>query len=361
MRITKLAALLDRLNDHLQGSIQREVFEAKNYYQELSEGLHAVLGAESLVLDSGLRLLMQKGFDDVIFPIQEMESLQAVCTILKRQFQQAIPIRPPTKPEGFLHWLGPLSPGRSKPWAILLVRLTADAKEENIHVMDALCQYISTHLHLIHTRISEDHFELEFVHTLGQILESRSKFLFKHCQRVEATCQILGRMLNLQAGDLDLLGKAARIHDIGMVHVPDEILKKAGLLTPSERTLVQKAVSESYRFLQSREFFDLEAMGRVIYCHYERMDGSGYPRGLIGDQIPKAARILAVANAWDAMTTARPYQSTLGAENAMEELKRSAGMNFDRNRTRRPESQELFDRDVVSAWLDHIARSLHDG
>jgi len=144
---------------------------------------------------------------------------------------------------------------------------------------------------------------------------------------------------------------AAPLHDIGKVGIPDKILLKPGKLTPDEQKVMQQhpiigeAIVKPVRSLQS--------VGTLVRCHHERYDGTGYPSGLKGDEVPLGARILMVADAYDSMVTDRPYRKRLPQADAIAELQRCAGTDFDPNvvevfvdliderstRTRRPTRQ----------------------
>lgn len=124
--------------------------------------------------------------------------------------------------------------------------------------------------------------------------------------------------------DLDLL---ATLHDIGKIAIPDDIVNKPGKLTPEEWVIMKRHTEIGYRIAIASA--ELTPIAEYILAHHERWDGKGYPRGLAGEQIPLPARILAVADAYDAMVNERPYKRPFSSVKAIRELKRNAGTQFD--------------------------------
>ncbi|HET6929321.1 MAG TPA: HD domain-containing phosphohydrolase [Candidatus Acidoferrum sp.] len=128
--------------------------------------------------------------------------------------------------------------------------------------------------------------------------------------------------------DVRNLGMGAWLHDIGKLATPDAILLKPGALTPQEREVMQRHVQIGYDLVKNIAF--LADAAEIILAHHERWDGSGYPRGLKADEIPVGARIFAVADSFDAMTSDRPYRSAIPFEAARDEIQRKAATLFDR-------------------------------
>jgi HD-GYP domain-containing protein (c-di-GMP phosphodiesterase class II) len=121
--------------------------------------------------------------------------------------------------------------------------------------------------------------------------------------------------------------RAAFLHDIGKMAIPDAILRKPGRLDPDEIAILREHPFRGFQILQRIPF--LAEAAEIVYCHHERYDGTGYPRGLSGNQIPLGARILAVANTLDSLTSNLPYRTTLTVSAAREEIKRRSGRQFD--------------------------------
>jgi HD-GYP domain-containing protein (c-di-GMP phosphodiesterase class II) len=183
-----------------------------------------------------------------------------------------------------------------------------------------------------------------FLHALADAVDLRDPYTAQHSVRVADLARPLGERLGLQGGVLWGLHAVARVHDVGKITVPDAVLLKAGPLDPKEYEEMKGHVEAGVRILQNislyRESLDILAQ------HHERLDGSGYPLGLKGDEIIFPARVLAVADAYDAMTTDRPYRRAKTPEEAVRELYRVAGKEYDLNVVRALED-ELIARGVL--------------
>ena len=151
----------------------------------------------------------------------------------------------------------------------------------------------------------------------------------QHPWRVGALAARVGRALSLPEFDAGLLGSAARFHDIGKIAVPAPILAKRGSLTVVERRLVERHTVIGEQILSSRRSPLLQLAARIALLHHERWDGGGYPHALSGEQIPLAARIVGVADAWDALTHDRPYRPACTENEALVEIGCHAGAQFD--------------------------------
>jgi putative two-component system response regulator len=150
-----------------------------------------------------------------------------------------------------------------------------------------------------------------------------------HPWRVGALAGRIARALRLSDLDANLVGSAARFHDIGKIAVPAAVLGKSGALSEFERRLVERHTLIGEQILSSRRSPLLQLASRVALRHHERWDGRGYPHGLAGEQIPLAARIVAVADAWDALTHDRPYRPACTENEALVEVGWHAGGQFD--------------------------------
>jgi len=163
--------------------------------------------------------------------------------------------------------------------------------------------------------------------SLVAALDAREHETSDHSQRVVRYTLAIARRLSIPEGDLPALGRGALLHDIGKIGVPDAILLKAGTLTEAEWAEMRKHPQIGFDILASIQFLGPSA--EVVLCHQERFDGGGYPRGLSGDAIPIFARIFAIADTFDAMTTNRPYRKALPPSVARAEIARWAGTQFD--------------------------------
>jgi putative nucleotidyltransferase with HDIG domain len=148
-----------------------------------------------------------------------------------------------------------------------------------------------------------------------------------HSCRVADYVSGLARLLNMSASDVALARRAALVHDIGKIAVPDRVLKKRGPLTEDELKLVKLHPVVGAGMLS--RIAGMEALVPIVLHHHERWDGQGYPRGLSGVDIPMQSRMIFVADAYDAMTSRRPYGPTLTPHQALSELRASAGLQFD--------------------------------
>jgi diguanylate cyclase (GGDEF)-like protein/putative nucleotidyltransferase with HDIG domain len=162
--------------------------------------------------------------------------------------------------------------------------------------------------------------------SLSATVDARDAYTAGHSRRVQQLALAIGRELGLSQIELDLLGHAALFHDIGKLAVPDAILLKPAVLTEEEWALMQRHSDEGARIIDRLGFLN-DAVPAIRH-HHERFDGTGYPDGLKGEEIPLGARIIHVADALDSMLTTRIYRAARPAMEAMDELKRAAGTQF---------------------------------
>jgi len=161
---------------------------------------------------------------------------------------------------------------------------------------------------------------LAVVRTWGESIESSDSYTFGHCERVARNAVAMARVLGLDDQDETTVLLGAYIHDVGQLRIPHELLRKPGPLTLEERAVVQMHPIWGIELLANIEFpWDLKP---VIRWHHERYDGTGYPDGLKGDEIPLAAQIVGILDVYDALTTARAYQPARTADQALAELTR---------------------------------------
>lgn len=158
-------------------------------------------------------------------------------------------------------------------------------------------------------------------------LDLRDKETEGHTQRVTSLTLKLATAMGIDGDDLIHIERGALLHDIGKMAIPDGILLKPGGLTAEERSLIEKHPVYAYEMLNPIKF--LEPALDIPYCHHEKWNGTGYPRGLKAEQIPLAARIFAVADVWDALVSDRPYRKGLDPKDVKEKIKADAGSHFD--------------------------------
>jgi putative nucleotidyltransferase with HDIG domain len=162
---------------------------------------------------------------------------------------------------------------------------------------------------------------------LGDALDLKDQETNGHSKRVTAYTIAIARAMGIPLHDIKMIARAAFLHDIGKMAVPDYILRKPGKLTDEEREIMQQHSERGYRMLRKIPF--LAEAAEIVYAHQEKWDGTGYPRGLKGEEIPLAARIFAVADTLDAMRSDRPYRSAQSFEVARDEIIRFSGRQFD--------------------------------
>ena len=167
---------------------------------------------------------------------------------------------------------------------------------------------------------------IQTVESLAIALEAKDRYTSGHSQRVARFSTLIARSLGLPKDDVDIVGQVALLHDIGKIGMLDKILNKPANLTPEERQEIKAHPVVGAQILAPVRTFEKHISG--IKHHHEMYDGSGYPSGLKGKEIPIAARIVCLADAFDAMTSTRPYRVGLPIEFAMKEMDRMAGRQF---------------------------------
>jgi putative nucleotidyltransferase with HDIG domain len=165
------------------------------------------------------------------------------------------------------------------------------------------------------------------IRMLAAAIDEKDPYTRGHSGRVAKYSTLIGQELGLSAAELDTLRISALLHDVGKIGVEDRVLKKPGSLTPEEFALMKQHTIKGANIM--RPVSQLKEMLPGIELHHEHIDGRGYPYGLQGPQIPLMARIIAVADTLDAMTTNRPYQSAMDLDYALGKIKALAGAKFD--------------------------------
>lgn len=181
------------------------------------------------------------------------------------------------------------------------------------------------------------------VEALSAALDYRDNETEGHSQRVVRYSLEIGSVLGLAKHTMEVLSRGTLLHDIGKIGVPDLVLWKPGKLDEEEWGEMRKHVEYGYKMLRYIPF--LKDAARIVLHHHERYDGAGYPQGLKGEDIAIGARIFAVADTYDAMTTDRPYRKALTDQDAREEIRRCSGSQFD------PHIVEAFFNIPADQWL----------
>ena len=162
---------------------------------------------------------------------------------------------------------------------------------------------------------------------LGDALDLKDSETEGHSKRVTAYAIALARAMGISPEEIKIIARGAFLHDVGKMAIPDEILRKPGKLTERERELMREHCARGYQMLRKIPF--LAGAAEIVFCHQEHFDGSGYPNGLRGREIPVGARIFAVADTLDAITSDRPYRQASDFDSAREEILRCSGTQFD--------------------------------
>ncbi len=162
---------------------------------------------------------------------------------------------------------------------------------------------------------------------LGDALDLKDSETEGHSKRVTAYTIALARAMGISPAQIKLIARGAFLHDIGKMAIPDEILRKPGKLTLEQQEIMREHCTRGYHILRKIPF--LAEAAEIVFSHQEHFDGSGYPGGISGNQIPIGARIFAVADALDAITSDRPYRKARSFDAAREEILRCSGSQFD--------------------------------
>jgi len=179
--------------------------------------------------------------------------------------------------------------------------------------------------------------------TIIRTLHEKNPREEQHSQRVSEICQYIGKAIGLSEVEVSRLKVVGLLHDIGKIAIEEGILNKPGKLTEREKSEIKRHPDIGYRILSSS--FSMLDLADCILAHHERWDGTGYPKGLKGEAIPMVARIIAIADSYDAMTSDRSYRKALSEEVALSEIRNNAGTQFD------PEISRIFIEKIMNKRL----------
>jgi HD-GYP domain-containing protein (c-di-GMP phosphodiesterase class II) len=200
--------------------------------------------------------------------------------------------------------------------------------EDDLALADALAVSVSSTIDSLgHVLAKERNLLLQTLTALVQMVELRDDCTGAHTQRVTDYALLLAEELRLPDEECVHLRCGTPLHDLGKVGIGDHVLQKPGPLTPAEMEGMKTHTTKGSALLESIP--GLAALLPIVRSHHERWDGTGYPDGLAGERIPRLARVVAIADAFDAMTTDRPYRRALAADEAFTEIERRAGTQFD--------------------------------
>jgi len=206
--------------------------------------------------------------------------------------------------------------------------------KDDMHLADALAAHVSAGIESAQLLRKQRELFYSTVTMLAQAIEMRDEYTGNHTARVRVYSHLIGQQLELRQKDLDLILLGTPLHDIGKIGIEDSILKKPGKLTPEEFEKMKTHTTLGAKILE--QVPELAEIIPIVRSHHERWDGRGYPDGLSGENINRLARIVAVADAFDAMTSDRPYRKGMAPEVAFAEIERMVGKQFD------PEAASAF-------------------
>jgi len=179
---------------------------------------------------------------------------------------------------------------------------------------------------------------------LGDALDLKDSETEGHSKRVTAYTIALARAMGIPPADIKVIARGAFLHDVGKMAIPDDILRKPGTLTLDEQDVMREHCTRGYHMLRKIPF--LAGAAEIVFCHQEHFDGSGYPSGIRGHEIPVGARIFAVADTLDAITSDRPYRHARSFDAARDEILRCSGTQFD------PSVVEVFLKIPNELWQE---------
>jgi HD-GYP domain-containing protein (c-di-GMP phosphodiesterase class II) len=198
---------------------------------------------------------------------------------------------------------------------------------EELTRLERLARQTELAVRSVRQRESLANFAFDTALALTEAIESRDPYTGGHCHRLAEHASAAARLLHLPPREIEIVQMGAALHDVGKIVVPDAILKKPDKLTPDEFAIVKQHCYSGGQICKRVPF--LQDVYPIVYHHHERWDGQGYPDGLRGERTPLGARIVSVADAFDAMTTDRPYRKSIPREAAVEILMDGAGSQWD--------------------------------
>lgn len=201
----------------------------------------------------------------------------------------------------------------------------AVSKDQSEHLEATLNE--ANNMMQLDKKSSSESVRSQVVSALLAALSERDYISGGHAERLKKLCLKVGEEVGLDQQHLSALTMVAQVHDLGKVGIPDSILFKEGPLTEKEWAIMHQHTEKGYRIARSSP--ELIHVANLILYHHEKWNGRGYPQGLQGNEIPIECRILAIVDAYDAMTTDRPYSQAKSKQEALEEIKRNAGTQFD--------------------------------
>jgi len=220
-------------------------------------------------------------------------------------------------------------PNNSGKASLLVLQGVEEISEIDVQLLDVFCSGVAIAFDniLLNQEITDT--QAELILRLGDVVESRSNEAGNHVRRMAQVCHLLAQASGMPEDETAVLMHAAPMHDIGKIATPDAVLLKPGRLTPDEWEVMQQHPTVGLQILDGSQRPILKAAAVIAHQHHEKWDGSGYPQGLKGEQIHPYARIVAVADVFDALTHARCYKDAWPLEQVRDYLIEVAGKHFD--------------------------------
>jgi len=202
-------------------------------------------------------------------------------------------------------------------------------EEEELEQLKQISQLLATAINIANLWEKERTLVIDFIKSLNKALEIRDTYTAGHSERVSFYAGLIAESMGLEEKEVEVIKLAAILHDIGKIGVPDEILKKKGTLTYDEKKVIEQHVVLTDDILRSLTFLN-DARLLAVY-HHESIDGQGYIHGIKGEEIPLGSRIIAIADAFDAMTSVRPYREPIPVEIVIQKMSNSEIHQWDKD------------------------------
>ncbi len=309
------------LRDPIDGKLNPETSRGVDHVN-LAEEAYKVSGTiVHKVADTGAPILTTNAQQDPRFGGQESIIAFNLRSIL------CAPLKLKDRLIGVLYVDNRVHTGVFQESDLRLITAFADQAAVAINNADLIENLRKTNFHLEAANIELGIAYEATLHGWVRALDYRDKETEGHTQRVTVLTQRLAQKMGMDRDMLEHITRGALLHDIGKMAISDEILRKKGPLTPEERAIMEKHPVYAYEMLSPIEF--LRPAIDIPYCHHEKWDGSGYPRGLKAEGIPFPARIFSVIDVWDALTSKRPYHEAKPHDEVRQLIKTDAGKHFD--------------------------------